>query len=223
MLRCRLPLAAESIINLWDIDSGSKPLPLDRSISEGHRRSRRPSPFGESRMKYSLHIVPLASVITSALLIGTPQASAVGVSATPAPAPELPYSEAEGSTGSPPSAQKFPICIFRTRGDNVHISSSAFEASGHGWWVNYTCDSKFALVKVQLQQYYSDGSWRNIGTVGAATVKSGGGAGNRATGRAGCLGRALTGWRSVVSAEVIGLTQTHFKLTTPGLNIPCRR
>ena len=40
----------------------------------------------------------------------------------------------------------------------------------------------------------SDGSWRNKGVVGRSTVRSGGGAGNRATGRAGCNSSRVVGW-----------------------------
>jgi len=115
------------------------------------------------------------------------------------------------------------VCFFETRGDYVHLSSSAFEASGHGWWVNGNCNATLAIVTVQLQQYYADGSWRNAGTAGSATVRSGGGAGNRATGRAGCAGRGLTGWRSVIDVDLVGLADDPGKLVTPGQNIYCRR
>jgi hypothetical protein len=143
--------------------------------------------------------------------------------AVPAPAPEGGEVDTN-NTGSPadtlaPSA----VCFFRTVGDYVHVSSSAFEASGHGWWVNGNCRTATAIVTVQLQQYYSDGSWRNVGTVGRSTVRSGGGAGNRATGRAGCNNRSLTGWRSVVDVDLVGLADDPGKLTTPTRNIYCRR
>jgi hypothetical protein len=81
------------------------------------------------------------------------------------------------------------VCFYNVRGDNVHISNSAYEASGHGWWVNINCPATLAVVTVQLQEYYSDGSWRNKGTLGRSTVRSGGGSGNRATGRAVCNNR----------------------------------
>ncbi len=115
------------------------------------------------------------------------------------------------------------MCVFQTRGDYVHVSSSAFEASGHGWWVNGNCSARLAVVTVQLQQYYSDGRWRNIGSVGRKTVASGGGAGNRATGRAGCNNSSLTGWRSVIDVDLVGQADDPRKLTTPARNIRCRR
>jgi hypothetical protein len=116
------------------------------------------------------------------------------------------------------------ICVFETRGDYVHVSSSAFEASGHGWWVNGNCSATLAVVTVQLQQYYSDGVWRNKGTVGQSTVRSGGGAGNRATGRGACTaGSAVTGWRSVIDVDLVGQADDPGKLTTSARDIPCRR
>ncbi|MEN2417025.1 hypothetical protein AABB02_02850 [Streptomyces rimosus] len=115
------------------------------------------------------------------------------------------------------------VCTFTTRGDYVHVSSSAFEASGHGWWVNGNCPTSTAVVTVELQEYYSDGSWRTKGTVGQATVRSGGGAGNRATGRAGCNNSSLTGWRSVVDVDLVGVADDPGKLITPARNINCRR
>jgi hypothetical protein len=116
------------------------------------------------------------------------------------------------------------LCYFRAKGDYVHLSSSASVASGHGWWVNGNCNARFAVVTVQLQEYYSDGRWRNVGTVGRATVTSGGGRGNRATGRAGCNNNSgLASWRSVIDVDVIGVIDDPSKLTTPFRNIRCHR
>ena len=129
-----------------------------------------------------------------------------------------------GNTGSPENTLgTSAVCFFYTRGDYVHVSSTAFEASGHGWWVNVDCNATWAVVTVQLQEYYSDGTWRNKGTVGSATVRSGGGAGNRATGRAGCYNSSLTGWRSVIDVDLVGLADDPNKLTTAAQNIYCRR
>lgn len=115
------------------------------------------------------------------------------------------------------------ICSFKTVGDYVHVSNSAFEASGHGWWRNINCPATLAVVTVQLQEYYSDGSWRNKGTLGRSTVRSGGGSGNRATGRAGCNNRGVVGWRSVIDVDLIGVADDPGKLITPARNIPCTR
>lgn len=78
------------------------------------------------------------------------------------------------------------------------------------------------LGRAQLQQYYSDGSWRNAGTVGRATVRSGGGSGYRATGRAACYSNSQTGWRSLVDVNVVGIIDDPGKLTTPSVNVFCR-
>ena len=55
------------------------------------------------------------------------------------------------------------------------------------------------------------------------TSTSGGGAGNRATGRAACESSAVTGWRSVIDVDLVGLPDDPGKLTTSGQNIACRR
>ncbi|ASU82568.1 hypothetical protein CDO52_07025 [Nocardiopsis gilva YIM 90087] len=113
------------------------------------------------------------------------------------------------------------ICRFDTRGDRVHISSTANEASGHGWWVNGDCDTTQAVVMVQLQQY-TGGSWNDVGRVGQETVRSGGGSANRATGRAACNSSATTTWRSVVDADLVGIVDDPFTRTTEPRQIPCR-
>lgn len=169
-------------------------------------------------------ITVLAGVAVVALLAASP-APAVAASTAPVPAPAPVSAASDGSlsmdsTGS--SEALAAVCVFTTRGDYVHVSSSAFEASGHGWWVNGNCNTSTAIVTVQLQEYYSDGSWRNKGVVGRSTVRSGGGAGNRATGRAACSNSSLTGWRSVVDVDLVGLADDPGKLTTPGRDIGCR-
>lgn len=104
-----------------------------------------------------------------------------------------------------------------------NVSSSAFEASGHGWWVNLNCPAgTLARVTVVLQELYSDGSWRVKGVPGVATVRSGGGSGARATGRAPCTNATLTGWRSVVDVDLIGIPDDPLVTITPPINVSCR-
>ncbi len=130
----------------------------------------------------------------------------------------------DNNSGSSDALAALRACLFRTNGDYVHVSSSAFEASGHGWWTNINCPSgTLAVVTVQLQEYYSDGTWRNKGTLGRATVRPGGGGGNRATGRAVCNNRGVVSWRSVIDVDLVGLPDDPRKLTTPARNIPCTR
>jgi hypothetical protein len=170
----------------------------------------------------------LVIVILSTIVLGVSQSSVQASSAenapVPAPAPtEEPGDiKEEGVEETGTDATSSIVCSFRIEGDYVHISSSAFEASGHGWWINGNCNTTFAVVTVQLQQYYSDGSWRNVGTVGTATVRSGGGAGNRATGRAVCNNNSVTGWRSVIDVDLVGILDSPRKYTTATRNIACR-
>lgn len=179
-------------------------------------------------MRHSPFRIPIIVAIFIAGLLGASQSSAIAAApVTPAPAPAA---AADGggvsvdNTGSSSDGLGIAAtCTFFTEGDYVHVSSTAFEASGHGWWVNGDCPATWAVVTVQLQEFYSDGSWRNKGTVGQATVRSGGGAGNRATGRAGCNDASVTGWRSVVDVDLVGLADDPNKLITPARNIGCRR
>lgn len=174
-------------------------------------------------------------------LVVTPQTSASATtddpsvfthSAIPAPAP-LPFDSALDvsslgiiaetvdylRTQEPPMTQG--VCLAYTRGDYVHKSGS--DASGHGWWDNVDCSATYADVTVQLQQYYSDGSWRNIGSPGTARVREGGGSGKRATGRVACTSSRYTGWRSVIDVDLVGSIDDSSKLATIGRNIYCRR
>lgn len=115
------------------------------------------------------------------------------------------------------------VCAAYTRGDNVHRSSTGFAASGHGWWDNVNCSATYADVTVQLQQYYGDGVWRNQGSAGKARVLSGGGSGQRATGRADCIISSYTGWRGIVDVDLVALIDDSSVLVTPSANIYCRR
>lgn len=178
-----------------------------------------------SRGRQALTFVGAACFST--VLLAT-QAPAKPQEPVPAPAPTSELAPAGGvastvSSASANASVEAVLCNFLTQGDYVHVSSSAFEASGHGWWTNINCNATYADVTVQLQEYYSDGSWRNKGTVGRARVRSGGGAGNRATGRAACESSAVTGWRSVIDVDLVGLPDDPGKLTTSGQNIACRR
>ncbi|MFI6822466.1 hypothetical protein ACIBJE_16155 [Micromonospora sp. NPDC050187] len=158
-------------------------------------------------------------------LLGAPPSPAAAATTEPVPVPSV-APDSGTTTGGTMTDRTAPgsaaLCTFQTGGDYVHVSSSAFEASGHGWWVNGNCNATTAVVTVQLQQYYSDGSWRNVGTKGSATVRSGGGAGNRATGRAVCSSSATTSWRSVVDVDLVGLLDDPTSLTTPSRSIACR-
>ena len=104
----------------------------------------------------------------------------------------------------------------------MHMSSTGFAASGHGWWVNRGCPTGLATVTVQLQQYFSDGIWRNRGAKSSATVSSGGGSGNWAVGRADCSTGSLTGWRSIIDVDLVLVNDPSGVGTTDARNVPCR-
>jgi hypothetical protein len=165
--------------------------------------------------------ITLTIGVAGAALLGTPQIPAIAAAApshsdaaVPAAAPARATSNIEAipATGCSPQAD----------GDYVHVSSSPpATASGHGWWLKGNCTAAKAQVTVQLQEYYSDGSWRDKGTAGVADVYSGGGSSNWANGRATCSSTTLTGWRSQVTADVIGQSGLN-QIYTPTQNVKCR-
>lgn len=122
-----------------------------------------------------------------------------------------------GSEGSTLAAAG--VCAAVTRGDYVHVTYG--QASGHGWWERGTCTATQADVTVQLQQYFSDGSWRNSGSPGTRRIAPNQ-TSTRANARVTCASTATTGWRSVVDVDIVGVIDDATKLTTPGQNIGCR-
>src|SRR5262245_2552666 len=124
-------------------------------------------------MRQSLPTAFLAVGVVSTALLGPPQAPAFAAAAASssststaapriaaaAPVPAPAHAAASGrlvmkNTGSPAMTSTHArLCVFTTNGDYVHVSSSAFEASGHGWWVNGNCPTSKAVVKVQLQEF----------------------------------------------------------------------
>lgn len=185
-------------------------------------------------MRRSILRMSLAFFLTGVVLAVTSQTSATAASVEPVPAAvPVPFlggtevgTDATLSTdGSPGTLASGSGCYFDQAGDRVHISSTTTprEASGHGYWINGNCPTTTATVTVQLQELYSDGSWRNNGTKGKLTVVSGGGRGARATGRAGCTTNSLTGWRSIIDVDLVNLSDDNSVLITTPLNLNCRR
>lgn len=113
-------------------------------------------------------------------------------------------------------------CAFITDGDRVHISSSAFEASGHGWWRNINCKVTYARVRTQLLEQ-KNGTWYRVGTVGDETIRSGGGSGKWATGRAACGSANPHPWRSEIDVDLIGQPDSPEKALTPVVTVNCER
>ncbi|NOK71597.1 MAG: hypothetical protein GFH25_541324n40 [Chloroflexi bacterium AL-N10] len=177
-------------------------------------------------MRRFLVIVCMVTSILSTILMGTPQQALFAAPTTsppvPAPAPTDPAGSLEMTEMVAHGSQPDAVCVFSTQGDYVHISSTPpRSASGHGWWINGNCQATHAVVTVQLQQNIN-GRWRNVGSAGRATVRSGGGAGNRATGRVTCTSSTLTQWRSVIDVDLVGMIDDPRKLTTPTRSLSCR-
>lgn len=108
-----------------------------------------------------------------------------------------------------------------TRGDYVHISSTAPPAaSAHGWWVYPEPTDLQADVTVQLQVNRA-GGWVNVGGPGVERVRAGGGSANRSNARVECAGPADTQWRSVVDVDVVGHIDSPGKLYTPARPLRC--
>lgn len=134
----------------------------------------------------------------------------------------FPGSEAESGTSRDSTADtQFRKCLYSTAGDYVHISNTLPKAaSAHGWWIDVNCKGE-AWVTIKLQQLIN-GNWTDAGTVGRERVSSGGGSGNRATGRATCANSARTTWRSVVDVDLIGKLDLPDQLITTGRDLDCR-
>jgi len=129
--------------------------------------------------------------------------------------------EPSGDDSSISSAQANESKVFNTAGDYVHISNTPPRtASGHGWWENVSSDATLADVTVQLQVLNS-GNWVKVGPAGTARVRSGGGAGNRATGRYGCANSLNVSWRSVVDVDLVGYADSPERLYTPSRLLQC--
>jgi hypothetical protein len=165
--------------------------------------------------------ITIAFSLAGAAFLGMPQITALAAPVSPqsfvaVPAP-APAADLENSniqivqeTGCQPQA----------KGDDVHVSSG--QASGHGWWLMGNCTAVKAAVTTQLQEYFSNGSWVDEGTPQTEDVYAGGGSANRSTGRATCTGgTATTGWRSQVTADVIGQSGLS-QIYTPAQDIACR-
>lgn len=132
---------------------------------------------------------------------------------------QSPYSATDGAGDQRAAAAR---ALFETLGDRVHVSSTPPPAmSAHGWWRRISGPATTARVTVQIQQHW--GGWVSVGAPGVAVVRSGGGAGNRATARVRChryRGRTYT-YRSVVDVDIIGYNDSAEKLYTPAAETNC--
>lgn len=116
---------------------------------------------------------------------------------------------------------------FYTRGDNVHISSTAPRAvSAHGWWVvdEDACEclnDATADINVKIQ-WYHNGSWTTVESKTTEKVKPGGGSSRRAAAREVCSASGTANkWRSVIDVDVRGWIDSADKKITPTQTIYC--
>lgn len=175
--------------------------------------------------RHSFHRIILIAAIAGPALLAVSQSPASAApgnlaahhAAVPAP---FPGGVKPGSAGITPARVKIMMdCSPLPRGDYVHTSSG--DVSGHGWWLQNDCSATTAVVDVQLQEYYSDGSWRNKGNPGTGTVRPGGGSSARVTGRVTCGSSTTTGWRSMISVSTNGEFGLGFAYTN-SQDISCR-
>lgn len=72
-----------------------------------------------------------------------------------------------------------------------------------------------------LQAYYSDGSWRTVGTGQKLRAYPGGGSGNRANARMNCRGCAQVTFRTVIDVDINYVVDDSSKLTTRAITYNC--
>jgi hypothetical protein len=188
-----------------------------------------------SKITLQLGAVRIIAVsVVGAALLAASQIPAIAASAASHPhaaVPALAPVRAAGNSNNETIAATWgrpdmpPPCSPTPQGDYAHISSSGPppQVSAHAYWLKNNCKVNSALVTVQLQEYFSDGSWRNKGTLGSKTIPSGKiPLGQRPNGRSTCTGgTALTGWRSVVWVGTIGEFGLNEQITATQ-NIKCR-
>lgn len=111
--------------------------------------------------------------------------------------------------------------VFKTDGDDVHISSTPPRtASAHGWWIKYSGPGSTAKVTVLLQVIGYYGEWDTV-AVGSAILAPGGGSGRRATARKTCSSSAATTWRSEIDVDIINVSDTPERLITDHRRSAC--
>ncbi|MFF4416181.1 hypothetical protein ACFYY8_26970 [Streptosporangium sp. NPDC001559] len=149
----------------------------------------------------------------------SPAAAAVDPAPTEAYPTIAPPSE-RGATTSGSDVTVRAGCAFVTNGDYVHKTGN--DATGHGWWINVNCGSGTrATVKIWLEEYFSDGSWRVKGSGSKSPVYSGGGSANRANARATCNNSTSTSWRSRIDVDLIGQVDSPEQAITAVRDIAC--
>ncbi|MEH1165503.1 hypothetical protein V6V47_08960 [Micromonospora sp. CPCC 205539] len=173
------------------------------------------APFGGRR----LIALSLGVFLAVTALPATPAAADSG-SAPEAAHPAVAPASERGSSASASDMVALAPCAFVTDGDYVHKTGN--DATGHGWWININCASGTrATVKIWLEEYYSDGSWRVKGSGSKSPVYSGSGSANRANARATCQSSAVVSWRSRIDVDLIGQVDSPEQAVTAVRELPC--
>jgi hypothetical protein len=133
----------------------------------------------------------------------------------------LPASAADTASRTPAQPGMEPPKVFQTGADYVHMSSTPYAASAHGWWVRGQSDAIEAYLTVQLQ-INRGGFWQNVGVAKPERLKPGtGGSANRANARVECINRLEHLWRSIVDVDLIGYADSAEKVVTPAKPLMC--
>jgi hypothetical protein len=125
------------------------------------------------------------------------------------------------TSSAPTTVPPYLPCQPQAYSDYVHVSSTPpATASSHGYWFRGDCGVPKANVTIQLQEYFSNGQWYNIGSPSSKLTRPGTGSTVRVNVRATCDSTGVAGWRSVdsVTVPVQGGSDTY---TSDGKNIAC--
>jgi hypothetical protein len=113
-------------------------------------------------------------------------------------------------------------CVFYTRFDDVHWSSTAGDVSGHGWWENGNCPAGTkADITTRLEEYYSDGTWKTKNTGTKKKAYANGGSANRANARVTCQGHNTVSWRTETDINLINIPDSNNIGRSATYNLPC--
>lgn len=177
-------------------------------------------------MKHTLLSLMIAAPVLITTVAATPavaQGSEAGSNVVGSSAPHPALAPVGASTPTSPAASPLDTyCLFYTRFDDVHWSSTAGDVSGHGWWDNGDCPAGTrANITTYLEEYFSDGVWRtrNVGT--KKNAYSGGGSANRANARVTCTGSAEVSWRTVTDIDLINISDTNNVGISDVVAFPC--
>lgn len=116
-------------------------------------------------------------------------------------------------------------CVFDTKTDDIHISKTKVDVSGHAWWVAVSnCPPDLtATVEAQLQTRNPDGVWADRGDPGVNdNARSGSGTGKWAAAHFTCTNlTANNTWRLEVDVDLNGVADLPNKDHSGNYDIKC--